>query len=188
MLNLANQPNLKNSSIRSLSAKASHASPSSSKPGNIQLSSLPSGLVLACIESDTPLARVAVVVRAGARYEPPNQLGLTHTLRSAVGLGTQNFTSFGISQNIQYFGSNLTVTSTRDTISYLLESHNDEDILARNICILANIVERPSFKHWELADNIPRLKVDLSIFEDTPYIQLAEVLNSVAFKGKCIQK
>ena len=69
------------------------------------------------------------------------------------------------------------------TSSYLLEAHNDEEVLQRNFAMLADTIAKPAFKHWELADNVERIKADLSILEDTPYIQLAEALHGVAFKG-----
>lgn len=179
-----------NNKLKSLSSVplrrylASHAAKPASKSGNeVRTTTLPSGVILASVQSDSPLARVGVVIRAGARFEPKNQLGLTHTLRSAAGMTTKNHTGFGITRNIEYFGGRLSVAGSRDTISYLLEMHNDEDIIARNVSMLGETITAPQFKHWELSDNIERINADLSILEDTPYIQLAEALHAVAFKG-----
>lgn len=172
---------------RCLSAQASTApkstSSSHSKPGEVKVSSMPSGASIATVTSDSPLARVAVVFRAGARYEPADQLGLTHTLRLAAGLSTENYTGFGITRNIDYFGGRLVVTGTRDTVTYLLEVHNDEEILQRNFAMLADTVARPAFKRWELPDNTERILAELSILEDNLHIKLAETLHAAAFKG-----
>lgn len=169
---------------RCLASQAT-ASKSKSAPSqvDVKVSTLPSGAILASVPSETPLARLAVVVRAGARYEPADQLGLTHILRSATGLSTEGYTSFGINRNIEYFGGRLSVTGTRDTMSYLLEMHNDDDILVRQFGMLADTLSRPSFKAWELPENKERIEAELAIVEDTPFIKLAEALHSVAFKG-----
>ncbi|XP_075585356.1 ubiquinol-cytochrome c reductase core protein 2 [Dermatophagoides farinae] len=155
---------------------------SSSSP-SIQVSTLPSGVVLASAESESPLARVAVVVRAGARYEPQSKLGISHIVRSSAGLGTENFSSFGITRQIEYHGGRLTVAGTRDSITYLLEVHNDEEVLPKNFTMVADSVSRPAFKHWEIADNTERLMVDRSLLEDTPFIQLTELIHHVSFRG-----
>lgn len=165
---------------RYLSAGQTQAKSSSS---SIQVSTLPSGIVLASAESESPLARVAVVVRAGARYEPQSKLGISHVVRSSAGLGTEQFSSFGITRQIEYHGGRLTVAGTRDSIAYLLEVHNDDEILPKNFAMVADTVARPAFKHWEVADNTERLMVDRSLMEDTPFIQLTELIHQVAYKG-----
>src|SRR5690625_4269884 len=99
--------------------------------GQLQVTRMPSGLTGASIDSDSPLARVAVLARAGARYESSSSLGMSHLIRSAAGLATEQYSSFGITRNIEYHGGRLSVTGTRDTITYLLEAHNDDQIVTR---------------------------------------------------------
>ena len=41
-------------------------------------------LTVASVETYAPLARVSLVVRAGSRYEPVDQLGVTHFTRLAA--------------------------------------------------------------------------------------------------------
>ena len=41
-------------------------------------------LTVASIETYAPLSRISLVVRAGSRYEPVDQLGLTHFVRLAA--------------------------------------------------------------------------------------------------------
>ncbi|KAK8768909.1 hypothetical protein V5799_014626, partial [Amblyomma americanum] len=69
---------------------------------------LPSGLVVTTLENYSPVTRLAIVVKAGARYEDGSNLGITHTLRNAAGLATKNHSKFAITKNIEYVGGNLT--------------------------------------------------------------------------------
>lgn len=168
---------------KSAASHSSSSHSSSSKPGEVKISSMPSGASIASVASDSALARVAIVFKAGARYEPADQLGLTHALRLTAGQSTENHTSFGLVRNIDYFGGRLVVAGTRDTVTYLLEVHNDEEILPRNFALLAETVARPAFKRWELPDNTERALAELAVLEDNPHIKLAEALHAVAWKG-----
>lgn len=149
----------------------------------VNVSTLPSGILLASIESDSPLLRLAVIVRAGSRYEPQSKLGISHVMRSAAGLATERFSSFGITRKIEYHGGKLTVTGTRDSIAYLLEVHNEPEIVEQSFELMADTITRPAFKPWEVSDNNERLQADCSILEDVPFIKLTETLHQVAFKG-----
>jgi len=51
-----------------------------------QVSKLPSGVAVASLENCSPVCRIAVAFNAGPRYEPIDQLGLTHCLRVACNL------------------------------------------------------------------------------------------------------
>jgi len=52
----------------------------------LQVSKLPNGVPIASLENYSPVCRVAVVFNAGPRYEPIDNLGLTHCLRVACNL------------------------------------------------------------------------------------------------------
>lgn len=164
---------------RYFSAQAQTKSQSSS----LQVSTIPSGVTLASLESESPIARLAVIVRAGSRYEPQNKLGLSHIVRSSAGLATKRFTSFGITRNIEYHGGKLSVIGTRDSITYLLEVHNEDEIVPQHFTMLTDTIANPAFKPWEIEDNVDRIKADLSLMDDTPFIQLTEMIHQVAFKG-----
>src|SRR6185437_6545679 len=79
-----------------------------SRGQQLKTTTLPNGLVVTSLANQSPIARIGVIVRAGARYEPLDQLGLTHTLRSMAGFSTQDSTVFGITRNIEYVGGSLT--------------------------------------------------------------------------------
>lgn len=64
--------------------------------------------------------------RAGARYETPDNLGVTHVLRNAAGLTTEDFSQFGITRCIQQVGGNLYTTVDREGIVFTIEAVRKE--------------------------------------------------------------
>jgi len=169
--------------LRLLSSQAAHH-PSEGqplKPQQLQLTTLPNGLVVASLENYSPIARVGVMIKAGSRYEPKDELGLTHTLRSAAGLSTNNSTVFGITRNIEYVGGKLSALTTRDYMIYLLE--NTRDYTEKNLGYLSDTVMAPAFKPWEISDNLYRQKTDLALLNETPQLLLMEALHKAAFRG-----
>ncbi|CAG2104811.1 unnamed protein product [Medioppia subpectinata] len=147
----------------------------------LKTTSLPSGLIVTSLDNRSPITRIGVIVRAGARYEPQDQLGLSHTLRSMAGFSTKDSTVFGITRNIEYVGGSLTALTTRDDVIYVLE--NDGNYTDRNLKYLSDTVLQPAFKHWQIKDNLYRQKADLSYYRDSPQLVLIEALHSAAFRG-----
>lgn len=162
---------------------SSHASAKRSEQSehSLKTSTLPNGIIVTSLDSESPITRIGVIVKAGSRYEPPDQLGLTHTLRSMAGFSTKESTVFGITRNIEYVGGSLSAVTTRDHMLYVLE--NWREYTDKNIKYLSDTVTKPAFKPWEIKDNVERQKVDLSILKDSPLLLLSEALHSVAFRG-----
>lgn len=52
----------------------------------VQVTKLPSGLVIASLENYSPASKIGVCIKAGCRYETPENLGVTHLLRLAASL------------------------------------------------------------------------------------------------------
>lgn len=168
---------------RLMSTQTQHK-PSEGQPlraQELRTTTLPNGLIVTSLENYSPIARIGVIVRAGARYEPKDELGLTHTLRSMTGLTTKRFTSFGITRNIEYVGGRLSTITTRDNMIYILE--NTRDYTDKNIGYLSDTVMSHAFKPWEINDNLYRQKTDLAQLNETPQLLLMEALHKAAFRG-----
>lgn len=52
----------------------------------LQVTRLPSGLVITSLENYSPASKIGVFIKAGCRYETPENQGVTHLLRLASGL------------------------------------------------------------------------------------------------------
>ncbi len=114
----------------------------------------------------------------GARNETYENRGASHLLRSCAGLSTKNATGFAITRRIQQIGGSLTCTSDRETTSYTIEvtRNNTEEALQ----VLQDAVTGQAFKPWELADNLPRLRVDLANVSDQ--VKAVDLLHRAAFR------
>lgn len=61
--------------------------------------------------------------RAGSRYELPDNLGITHILRSGAVLSTQELTSFSLHRVPSQMGFNLYASVDREAFTYSVEAH-----------------------------------------------------------------
>ena len=147
----------------------------------LEQTKLPNGVPIIAVENNSPISRVGVVVRAGARFEAPGQLGVTHVLRNSAGLSTKMSTTFGITRNIDYAGGSLTATGTREDLIYVVDALRDD--IAMPVAFLGDTVTRPLFKPWELMDSEYRLKIDLKRMKAAPDVRLIELLHKAAFSS-----
>ncbi|NEU33011.1 insulinase family protein, partial [bacterium LRH843] len=118
---------------------------------NVHIETLRNNVVCAALESPLPISRVAVVVKAGSRYDPTDVPGLSHVLRASAGLTTKGASTFAIIRNLQQMGANLQVTGSRDTITYTIEATSDK--IDASLKFLNDVVTLQTFKPWELTEN-----------------------------------
>lgn len=88
----------------------------------IRVSKLENGVVVASLENHSPVSRIAAVVNASSRDETHDQQGASHALRVYSSLATRNYSAFGVSRNLNQIGAELSVNSSREQMTYLLES------------------------------------------------------------------
>nr|XP_032831963.1 cytochrome b-c1 complex subunit 2, mitochondrial [Petromyzon marinus] len=160
------------------SAKESHAP---LPPQDVQVSKLSSGLVVASLEDYSPVSKVALLVRAGSRYETSDNLGITHCLRTYANLTTKGASTFRITRAFEELGANFNVLTTREHIMYVLDCQRDHvDNLME---LLVNVTLAQEFRPWELQDAAPRLKLEKALALLNPTVGVMENLHAAAFKN-----
>lgn len=143
-----------------------------------KVTSLPSGLTLATAPSNSSLAGVGIVVKAGPRNETYENAGVSHALRAAVGCSTKNFTGFSIQKNIQQTGADFQVIQGREYTLYAAQGHYST--IDGVIDYLLEVVSAPAFKPWELSETIGLIRNQLA---DRPAAEIAiELLHKAAFR------
>jgi len=175
---------LKRASVRALSAQTAPQAvptPQQLTQEELRTTTLENGLTIHSRENQGPISRVVIVTKAGSRYEDAGNLGISHVIRGAAGLTTQNSSTFAITKNIEWFGGNLYCGTTRDHMIYTLECNRDH--VAHAINFLNDTVFAPEFRAWELEDAVPRLKREVATFQHNQSAQLMEALHRVAFRG-----
>lgn len=132
----------------------------------VRVSKTANGILVASLETHSPVSRVAAVVNTGTRDEHSNEAGATHALRVYSSLATRNYSLFGLSRTLNQLGAELSVTSGREQMTYLLESTRSN--LSKGIDILSEVISRPEFRHWEIDDASGRLEFDLDVYAEKP--------------------
>ncbi|XP_062388057.1 cytochrome b-c1 complex subunit 2, mitochondrial [Sardina pilchardus] len=150
------------------------------QPQDIQVSKLPSGLLIASLENYSPITKIGVFVKAGSRYETPDNVGLTHVLRLAGNLTTKGASAFKICRGIEAVGGSLTVTSSREHMAYSAECMRDDFDTVMEYLI--NVITVPEFRPWEISDLTPRVKIDKAMAKECPPIGVVEKLHEAAYK------
>ncbi|CAG7683959.1 unnamed protein product [Allacma fusca] len=185
------QPNLtayiKNISAKNVRTFAAAAAAKTKDPQSEAVNFLPredpkqttcNGIAVASVETNRPVSRLAVYIKAGSRYEQPDKLGVVHALRLAAGSTTKQVTRIGIARNIDALGGNLTCTVGREHIAYTLEATRDK--IGTLSKYLKEVSLNQAFKPWELQDNLPRLKDDLA--SRPAEVRVLEAVHKAAFR------
>uniref|UniRef100_A0A672KUZ1 Cytochrome b-c1 complex subunit 2, mitochondrial-like n=1 Tax=Sinocyclocheilus grahami TaxID=75366 RepID=A0A672KUZ1_SINGR len=145
-------------------------------PQDVQVSKLPSGLLVASLENYSPVSKIGVFVKAGSRYETAENLGVTHILRLASNLTTKGASAFRICRGLEAVGASLRSAAylCRTALKHFLEGTME---------YLINVTTAPDFKPWELSDLLPRVKIDKAVADQSPQIGVLEKLHEAAYKN-----
>ncbi|KAJ8251158.1 hypothetical protein GJAV_G00217950 [Gymnothorax javanicus] len=146
-----------------------------------QVTKLPSGLVIASLDTCSPVSKIGVLVKAGSRYETPGNEGVTHMLRLAANLTTKGASAFRICRGVEAVGGSLSVTTSRENMIYTVECLRDHVDTVMEYLI--NVTTAPEFRPWEVNELTSRLKIDKALANETPQIAVLEMLHAAAYKN-----
>lgn len=170
-------PVLRSPTVRHYAAVAANQCSSAAAPELQVLSN--NKVTVAAIDNNNPVAQVSVVFRAGSRNETYSTQGIAHHLRIYAGLSTCRSSTFGITRNIQQLGGNLTATTDRESIAYTLQITRDK--LNDALIFLEDVATQQVFKPWEISDQLPRLRYELSTVPETTRVM--ELLHKAAYRS-----
>ncbi|XP_008313342.1 cytochrome b-c1 complex subunit 2, mitochondrial [Cynoglossus semilaevis] len=151
------------------------------QPQDVQVTKLSSGLVIASLENYSPASKIGVVVKAGCRYETPENQGVTHLLRLASNLTTKGASAFKICRGVEAVGGSLSVASTREDIIYSVDCLRDDFDTVMEYLI--NVTTAQEFRSWEVSDLTPRVKMDKAQAALNTQIAVTEALHAAAYKN-----
>ncbi|KAK2586792.1 hypothetical protein KPH14_011817 [Odynerus spinipes] len=135
-------------------------------------------IVVAALDNNSPVAQVSIIFRAGPRNETYHTQGVSHHLRIAAGLTTCRSSYFGITRNIQQLGGNIIATTDRESTAYTLQVTRNN--LDQALIFLEDVATQQAFKPWEISDQLPRLRYELSKIPETT--RLLELLHKTAYR------
>uniref|UniRef100_A0A3Q1IGQ8 Ubiquinol-cytochrome c reductase core protein 2b n=1 Tax=Anabas testudineus TaxID=64144 RepID=A0A3Q1IGQ8_ANATE len=151
------------------------------QPQDVQVTKLPSGLVIASLENYSPASKIGVFIKAGCRYETPDNQGVTHLLRLASNLTTKGASAFKICRGIEAVGGNLSVTLSRENMIYTVDCLRDD--IDTVMEYLINVTTAPEFRPWEVSDLAARVKIDKALAAQSTQIGVVEGLHEAAYKN-----
>ncbi|XP_034564362.1 cytochrome b-c1 complex subunit 2, mitochondrial isoform X2 [Notolabrus celidotus] len=157
------------------------AEPVKFQPQDVQVTRLPSGLVIASLENYSPASKIGVFVKAGCRYETNDNQGVTHLLRLASNLTTKGASAFKICRGVEAVGGSMSVTSSRENMSYTVDCLRDD--IDTVMEYLINVTTAPEFRAWEVSDLTPRVKMDKAQAAQSAQISIIEALHAAAYKN-----
>ncbi|XP_070782863.1 cytochrome b-c1 complex subunit 2, mitochondrial isoform X1 [Enoplosus armatus] len=148
---------------------------------DIHVTRLPSGLVIASLENYSPASKIGVFIKAGCRYETPDNQGVTHLLRLASNLTTKGASAFKICRGVEAVGGSLSVTSSRENMIYTVDCLRDD--IDTVMEYLINVTTAQEFRPWEVSDLTPRVKMDKAQAAQSAQIGVVEGLHGAAYKN-----
>lgn len=137
------------------------------------------GSRLIAVSRNSPLLKVTLSYKVGPRFEKPEYVGITHLIRAFTGLSTKSYTPFNIHRNLQQYGINLYTTADRESLSYTVETNQEQLDTALNY--LTEVATHPVFKPWELKDYRHKVLTELEAI--SPQARVVDLLHAAAFSS-----
>uniref|UniRef100_A0A8P4K9N6 Ubiquinol-cytochrome c reductase core protein 2b n=1 Tax=Dicentrarchus labrax TaxID=13489 RepID=A0A8P4K9N6_DICLA len=146
---------------------------------DVHVTRLPSGLVIASMENYSPASKIGVFIKAGCRYETPENQGVTHLLRLASNL----FLSCSLCSylDICMLVFLCSVSSSRENMIYTVDCLRDD--IDTVMEYLINVTTAQEFRPWEVSDLTPRVKMDKAMAAQSDQIGVIEGLHGAAYKN-----
>ncbi|XP_013879496.1 cytochrome b-c1 complex subunit 2, mitochondrial [Austrofundulus limnaeus] len=151
------------------------------QPQDVQVTKLLNGLVIASLENYSPASKIGVFIKAGCRYETPDNLGVTHLLRLASNLTTKGASAFKICRAIEAVGGSMSVTSSRENMVYTVDCLRDDVDTVMEFLI--NVTTAPEFRPWEVSTLTQRMNVEKAQAAQSPQTVVVEALHDVSYKN-----
>ncbi len=139
---------------------------------------LPRGLHL--VSHHMPTARsvsVGVWVRAGGRYEPPAQAGISHFLEHLVFKGTARFSCEELKQQIEGIGGSLNGFTAEEFTCYMAKV--PARFARRAVTALAEMVCRPTLTPADTERERDVILEEIRMYEDSPGQYVHDLFNEL---------
>lgn len=110
---------------------------------------LDNGIVLLVAENPTAdIIAARMFIRAGSRWDPPEQAGLSHLVSAVLSKGTENLSSLEIAEQVESLGASLSTDATTDYFLISLKSVSAD--FPEMLELAADVLRSPSFPAAEL--------------------------------------
>ncbi len=133
----------------------------------VQRTVMDNGLVLLVSEEHSlPFVTINLMVKTGAKDDPPGEEGLSDLTASTLLLGAAGRTLKQINEEIDFMGANMNASANKDYTTVSLRVLKKD--LERAFAIFMDVVTRPTFPADEVKKEIPRTLAAIQSLEDRP--------------------
>eukprot|EP00118_Oscarella_pearsei_P001170 m.6778 g.6778 ORF g.6778 m.6778 type:complete len:473 (+) comp16874_c0_seq1:30-1448(+) len=150
-------------------------------PEDVKISKFDNGFSVISLETHSSVAKLALYVKAGSRYEAADTTGVSHYLRATAFTATKDRTAFRVCREIDHLGGNFSAISTRDHFIYSAECMRD--YIEPVIETLASVSLSPVFHPWEVSDQSSMVQLELAMAAQSPQVGVIEDLHKAAFRS-----
>lgn len=143
-----------------------------------KVSRLPNGMTVGSLDMGGVVSQLVFAFRGGSRFEQPDEKGLVHHLRNAVGTDSNNYLGPQMLWQCGSAGANLKSSITRDIFAVQMSVVRDNASVG--LSLLGELAQ-PAFKPWNVEETAETIDTDLSYLE--PYELLMEDVHYAAFRS-----
>ncbi len=110
---------------------------------------LDNGIVLLVAENPTAdIIAARIFIRAGSRWDPPEQAGLSHLVSAVLTKGTEKLSSLEIAEQVESLGASLSTDATTDYFLVSIKSVSAD--FPEMLGLAGDVLRSPSFPEAEL--------------------------------------
>lgn len=151
------------------------------EPAATKITTLSNGLKIASEDTAGPTITVGLYVDSGSVYETPYNYGATHLLERMAFKSTINRSHFRLVREVEAIGGNIMCSASREQMAYTGDAI--KSYMPEIVELLIDSVRNPVFYHWEVKDQVARMKGELAEITNNPQSLLLEALHSAGYQG-----
>lgn len=147
----------------------------------MQEETLSNGLKIVYIQKrKLPISRMNLMTRAGSKFDPNNQKGLSNLLSMEIDEGAGGMTSLEISDAFDTLGANFSVNSDSESVNLKLQTLTEN--LESSLDIFSKILLKPDFRSQDFEREKRKILTKLLQLSDEPDFIAQRILEFLAFQ------
>jgi len=146
-----------------------------------QISTLPSGIRVATLNSASPIASVGVFVDGGSRFETPETNGITHFLELMSLKSTVNRSDFRLVRDMLKLGANVSASSGREHLIYSADCLTEH--VPHVLGTLGDVIQHHAFDAQEIAEEREKYHAAAEQRDAVMDLRIMEAVHEAAYNG-----
>jgi processing peptidase subunit alpha len=159
-------------------------SPLPTPSSETQITTLPSGLRVASIESTSPIVHLGVFIDAGSRYEAPEYSGITSLLECLAFKSTRNRSDFRLTRELAKLGANVACQASREHVIFSGDALRE--YTPQLLGTFADVLQYPMFDKAEIEEVFDNYEHQAKEREKKAETIILEMIHEAAYGGQTL--